>query len=215
MLESSDRATNPNRYWSLLRKLGGKRSNPPPNISIAFDGKTHSSLKAISWAFNRQFTACSAQQDRAIRRLLRNLHRQHQVDPSYTANTKWIPLTAAIRKAGSSTAQEPDGFTMLHLRHLGAHGLAFMTNLFNLSVAEIDIPAIWKRAGPLLPPHLTALPSSEDTRAAHPPHPSWWHWVLAPPSMAPNRGTPTPRPCCLSLLGWSLALTNVSPLAEL
>ena len=46
LLKSSDRATNPKRYWSLLRNLGGKRSNPPPNISIAFDGKTHSSPKA-------------------------------------------------------------------------------------------------------------------------------------------------------------------------
>ena len=39
LLESSDRATNPKRCWSLLRKLGGKRSSPPPNISITFDEK--------------------------------------------------------------------------------------------------------------------------------------------------------------------------------
>ena len=63
-MESSDRASNPKRYWSLLRKLCGKMSNPQPNISIiSFDGKTHSSPKAIAQAFNRQFTVSSAQQE--------------------------------------------------------------------------------------------------------------------------------------------------------
>ena len=73
LLESSDCSSNPERYWSFLRKLGGMRSSPPPNISIDFDGKTQSSTKVIARAFNRQFTACSAQQDRAIRRLMRDL----------------------------------------------------------------------------------------------------------------------------------------------
>ena len=44
LLESSDRATNPKHHWSHLRKLGGKRSNPPPTISIAFDGKTNGEI---------------------------------------------------------------------------------------------------------------------------------------------------------------------------
>ena len=115
LLESSDRATNPKRYWSLLRKLGGKRSIPPPNISIAFDGKTHFSPKAIARAFNRQFTAWSTQQDRATRRLMRNLHRHHRVEPSYRPIDERC-VAAAIRKAGSSTAQGLYGLTMLHLR---------------------------------------------------------------------------------------------------
>ena len=46
-------------------------------------GKTHSSSKATAQAFNRQFTACSAQHDRALRRLMRDLHRYHSVDRSY------------------------------------------------------------------------------------------------------------------------------------
>ena len=66
-LESSDHATNPKRYWSLLRKLGDNRSSPSPNISIAFEEKIHSSSKAIAQAFNKQFTGCSAQHDRSTR----------------------------------------------------------------------------------------------------------------------------------------------------
>ena len=71
------------RYWSLLRKLGGKRSSPPPDISIPFEGKTHSSLKAIARAFNRKFTASTVPQERTFRRLMREIHRLQLVDPSY------------------------------------------------------------------------------------------------------------------------------------
>ena len=124
-------------------EAGRQEVEPPPNISITFDGKTHSSLKAIARAFNMQFIASSAQQDRAIRRFMRNIHYHHRVDPSHRPFDE-RGVAAVIMKAGSSTAQGPDGLTMLHLRHLGPHGLAFLTELFNLSVAGINIQAIWK-----------------------------------------------------------------------
>ena len=146
----------------------------PPNISIAFEGKPHSSLKAIAQAFNRQFTACSAQQNQALKRLMRDLHNHHRADlsnrPFYERG-----VAAAIRKAGSSTAQEPDGLTVLHLRHLGEHGLAFLTELLH--------PGHWEelrhnpdfegkevtKPSSLLPLHLTPLPGSENIGAAPPP----------------------------------------------
>ena len=55
-------------------------------------------------------------------------------------------VASAIRKEGSSTAKGPDGLTVLHLRHLGEHGLAFLTEVFNLSVVGVDIPTIWKNS---------------------------------------------------------------------
>ena len=82
LFESSDCPTNPKCYWSLLCKLVGNRSSPPPNISIVFEGKTHSSLKAIAQAFKRHFIACSAQHNQALKRLMRDLHRHHRVEPS-------------------------------------------------------------------------------------------------------------------------------------
>ena len=96
-------------------------------------------------AFNRQFAACSVQQDRVIRKLPRNLHCHPRVDPSYRPfDVRGV--AAIIRKVGSSTAQVPDGLTMIHLRHLGPHGLAFLVELFNLSVSGINIPVIWKNS---------------------------------------------------------------------
>ena len=132
--------------------------------------KTHSSPKAIARAFDRQFIACSAQQDRAIRRLTTKLDHHHRVDPSYRPFDEG-GVAAAIRKVGSSTTQGPDRLTMLHLCHLGPHGLAFLAELFNLSVAGINFPAIWKksviirswrqgrlvsRAAPIAPSHCSA-----------------------------------------------------------
>ena len=67
------------------------------------------------------------------------------MDPSYRPFDE-RGVAAAILKAGWSTAQGPDGLTVLHLRHLGAQDLAFLTELFNLSVSGIDIPAIWKNS---------------------------------------------------------------------
>ena len=73
----------------------------PPKTSISLEGKTHSSSKAIAQAFNRQFAACPAQHNQALRRLIRD---HHCVDPFYRQSNK-RGVAAAIRKAGSSTAQ--------------------------------------------------------------------------------------------------------------
>ena len=49
IFDSSDRPTNPKRYWYLQRKLGGGGGQEgrilPPNILIAFDGKRHLQLE--------------------------------------------------------------------------------------------------------------------------------------------------------------------------
>ena len=66
--------------------------------------------------------------------LIRDLHRHHHVDPSYRPFDE-RGVAAAIRKADSSTNQGSDGLTVLHLCHLGEHGLTFLKEVFNLSVA--------------------------------------------------------------------------------
>ena len=73
VLDSYYHTTNRNRHWSLLRKLGRIRSRPPPNISNTFEGKPHSSSKAIAEPFNGQFTTCSVQPDRTRRRLMKDV----------------------------------------------------------------------------------------------------------------------------------------------
>ena len=72
LLESSDLATNPKHYWSLLANWAA-RGRTTHLISQSPSMEKHSSPKAIAIAFNRQYSDCSAKQDWAIRRLLKNL----------------------------------------------------------------------------------------------------------------------------------------------
>ena len=47
-----------------------------------------------------------------------------------------------MRNSGNSRAAGPDGLTIHHLKHLGPLGLIYLTNLYNLSYMNANIPAI-------------------------------------------------------------------------
>jgi hypothetical protein len=71
--------------------------------------------------------------------------KNHPLDHSYNPFTA-ADTTEAIQKSSNSTATGPDGLCSLHLKHLGQSGIAFLTDIFNLSVKDSVIPAIWKKA---------------------------------------------------------------------
>jgi hypothetical protein len=48
--------------------------------------------------------------------------------------------------AKSLSTTGPDGLTSIHLKHLGPWAIAYLTKLYNLSVNNADLPAIWKAA---------------------------------------------------------------------
>jgi hypothetical protein len=54
--------------------------------------------------------------------------------------------TEAINQSSNSTATGPDGLASLHLKHLGPAAISYLTDLFNLSVRDVLVPAIWKSA---------------------------------------------------------------------
>ena len=78
----------------------------------------------------------------------------HKIDHSFKPFTE-KDVEDAIRRSSNSTAMGPDGLTALHLKHLGPSGIGFLTQLFNLSVSNADLPVIWKRASiiPILKPN--------------------------------------------------------------
>ena len=125
---------------SLLRKLGGKRSSPPPSREKLYPARRQLHKPSTGSLF--QPTGPSTQN---FRRLVRNVHRHPLVGQSFRPFDK-RGVAAAIRKMGSSTGLGSDGLTMVHLHHLGEHGLAFLTELFNLSLAAVDILAIQKNS---------------------------------------------------------------------
>ena len=144
---------------------------------------------------------------------MRDIRRHHLVDPSYRPFDE-RGVSAAIRKASSSTAHGTDGLTVLHLRHLGEYGLAFLTSLQPLTLLELTsrqfgrtlIIPILKAGKPYdqgrsYSPISLLCPGSEDTGADPTPVLQEKHWVHAPTSMASNWGTRSPRSCSPFRLG--------------
>ena len=136
---------DPSKHWSLLKSLSGKPSLPP-NQPITFGNRTLTSNKLIAQAFCKQFTLVkNFQRDRTTRQLRRHIIKQHPLSdspPSFTPDQ----VRKAIDNSGNSIATGPDNLNILHLRHLGPHGISFLTSLYNISIRSAEIPAIWKAA---------------------------------------------------------------------
>jgi hypothetical protein len=122
--------------------LSGKRTFVPRNQPIAFGSTSHSDPKVIAEKFNSQFVLPLWSNPHA-RKTHRNILRDHVLDHDYSPFTAKL-TEDAIRQASSSTATGPDKLTTLHLKHIGPAGLAYLTCIFNLSVKEATVPAIWK-----------------------------------------------------------------------
>ena len=55
-------------------------------------------------------------------------------------------VATAIKASKTSKAEGPDGLTILYLKHLGPHAIKYLTALYNLSVRNVEVPAVWKQA---------------------------------------------------------------------
>jgi hypothetical protein len=77
--------------------------------------------------------------------VIRNLRDKHQLNPDFNPFTTAL-TTDVIRQSSNSTAAGPDGLTSLLLKHLGPHGLSYLTSLYNLSINTANLPQIWKTA---------------------------------------------------------------------
>jgi hypothetical protein len=143
-VHSSGSPPDPAKCWSLLRSLSGKKTIVPPNQPISFGSATLSKPKDIAEKFIRQFVPGPKSSLRS-RLILRQLHKTHPLDHEYMPFTTAM-VTEALAKSSNSTATGPEGLTSLHLKHLGQSGISFLTELYNLSVRDAVVPAIWKTA---------------------------------------------------------------------
>jgi hypothetical protein len=129
-----------------MRILSGKRPQQPSNQPIFFGAKCFSRPSAIAKRFCRQFTSTSAHKfSRQSCCVTKNLKRVHRLDRLFRPFTDAL-TKKAIENLSNTSAAGRDGLLMLHLKHLGAKGISYLTLLFNLSVANADIPAMWKMA---------------------------------------------------------------------
>jgi hypothetical protein len=137
---------NPDKFWRLTRRLSGKCPLQPPNQPITFGDKVFSQPCALATHFCKKFTQVTTHNTNPrSRKVRKNLKKQHSLDHSFRPFTKELTKQAIVGSL-NSTAVGPDDLTMLHLKYLCPKGLKYLTELFNISVANDDIPSIWKKA---------------------------------------------------------------------
>ena len=137
---------------------GEKRTSAPPNQLIKFKDRIFTKHIAIANQFNIQYTNVrrhfSSKSARVIQRKIKDIHKLNNNFRPFTADD----TAEAIKNSKNSTALGPDDLSTVHFKHMGPSAISFLTELYNLSVAQANLPAIWKRATvlPVLKPGKSA-----------------------------------------------------------
>ena len=146
-----NRKTDPAKLFKLIKNLNGQPSSPA-NQAIKFKGKYLSSANKIANGFKKQFSSViTHKSSKFTRKITRESKKKSLSDAEqYTPNQ----TKEAIKQAKASRALGPDGISNVHLKHLGPHGISYLTELFNISTSQCLIPQIWKTSTivPLLKP---------------------------------------------------------------
>ena len=143
------------KLWKTLKNLGGKQEQPD-NQGISFNDKIITDARKLANKFNAQYTPpLSTKPKKELRNTLRKLKKipkDNRISFT-TSQTK-----EAIKKSKSSKALGPDEISPIMLKHLGDHGMRFLTEMINKSIYEAKIPCIWKTGKiiPLLKPNKAA-----------------------------------------------------------
>ena len=139
--ETVENTNDSSKLFKLIKSLNGAGRNEC-NHGIKFKGKFVSRPKDMANMFNKQFTSIvKHKSSRESRKITRNLKSHKFISPlSFTSEQ----TRAAIKQAKASKAIGPDKISNLHLKHLGAEAIGYLTDIFNLSIKTSQIPQIWK-----------------------------------------------------------------------
>ncbi len=139
------------KLWSTIKSLNNQPSQPD-NQSLNFNNKCYTDAKDIANQFNKQYTPATNKKPlQALRKTLRTMKKIKNHQPIIFTPEQTL---AAIKKAKNSKALGPDDLSPIMLKHLGPHGIKFLTDIYNLCMITSTIPSIWKTAKiiPLLKP---------------------------------------------------------------
>ena len=140
------------KLWSTIKSLTTNNKKQPQNQSIKFKGTHHNNPRKIANMFNRQFTPNATTIPTKEARNIRRSLRKKSDEPEIIITE--IQVRQAIKKSKSSKAMGPDNISPIMLKHLGSHGIRYLTNLLNCCINKSIIPPVWKTARiiPLLKP---------------------------------------------------------------
>ena len=149
-LESCEQGSQ--KLWKTIKGIS-QPTKRVENTAIKFNNKPVSENKKIVNLLNRQYTpSTSKKPTQEYRSTIRKLKlKKNSTEVLFTsAQTK-----KAIRQSKNSKALGPDEISPIMLKHLGDHGAAYLTKLFNATVNSAIIPANWKTGKiiPLLKPN--------------------------------------------------------------
>ena len=147
-VKNLDRRANPQHFWNTMKKLSDQDPKSAPNQPIRFarNQRTFSKPSRIAKEFNFQYTNIKVHKSsKKARKIKRNLDRLAPLDHDFKPFSV-EEVTEAIKQTKNSSATGPDGITIFHLKHSGPLARQYLTDLYNLSIANADIPSIWKAA---------------------------------------------------------------------
>jgi hypothetical protein len=133
------------KLWKTVKSLNDQPTQPD-NQGIDFkDNKPTIDATKLANKFNQQYTPNI---DKKPEQALRNTLRSMQSKPKEQPKIKFTPAqtAAAIKRAKNSKAIGPDGLSPIMLKHLGPHGIKFLTDIFNLVLSTAHTPGKWKTA---------------------------------------------------------------------
>ena len=140
-VENMDHKTDITKLWRTIKGIDGRAKRTAENEAISFNGISFSSSKQLAAKLNKQFNTSKLGRhsySRETRLVTRDTKRKPM--ETFTADI----VTTAIKSCRNSKAFGPDKLGIFHLKNLGPKAIEYITTLFNLSVTNCQIPAIWK-----------------------------------------------------------------------
>ena len=126
--------------------MHGLSNRAPPhtlNTSITFNNKIATTPKLIANCFTKQFTNPVKH---ATHKTNRHINRATHNIQGYNITLTTSQVQEAIKQSKNNKSQGPDKLNIRHLKHLGPHGLAFLTSMFKIALNKNIIPHTWKLA---------------------------------------------------------------------
>ena len=143
-VENMDHKTGITKMWRIIKGIDGRGKRTTENEVISFNGISFSSSKQLAAKFNKQFNT-SKQGIHSTSRETRLVTRGTKRKPMDMADTFTADIvTRAIKSCRNSKAFGPNKLSIFHLKNHGPIAIEYITALFNLSVTNCQIPAIWK-----------------------------------------------------------------------
>ena len=142
-VENMDHKIDITKLWRSIKGIDGRAKRTAENEAISFNGISFSSSMQLAAKFNKQFNTSklgrhSSRETRLVTR--ETMRKPMDMAETFTADI----VTRAIKTCINSKAFGPDKLSIFHLKTLVPRAIEYITGLFNLSVTNYQIPAIWK-----------------------------------------------------------------------